>query len=53
MDKTWKREERQVAKAFNATRALMKGTREKSDVVHDMFLRGCEAKTTLGRGEVV
>lgn len=37
MDKAWKAEERIVAKAFNTTRALMKGTNEKSDIDSDMF----------------
>ena len=37
MDKTWKREERIVAKSFNSTRALMKGTNEKSDIVSELF----------------
>jgi hypothetical protein len=37
MDKAWKCEERIVAKAFNTTRALMKGTNEKSDIDSDMF----------------
>lgn len=36
-DKSWKREERIVAKSFNTTRALMKGTAEKSDIAHDIF----------------
>jgi hypothetical protein len=27
-DKSWKREEREVAKAFGTSRALMKGTKE-------------------------
>ena len=36
-DKTWKREERIIAKSFNSTRALMKGTNEKSDIDSDMF----------------
>jgi hypothetical protein len=37
MDKAWKLEERIVAKAFNTTRALMKGTNEKSDIDSDLF----------------
>ena len=37
MDKAWKREERTVAKAFNATRVLMKGTDEKGDFLTTAF----------------
>ena len=36
-DKAWKAEERKVAKAFGASRALMKGTGEKSDIDHPLF----------------
>lgn len=36
-DKAWKREEREVAKAFDTTRALMKGTNEKTDIQHALF----------------
>lgn len=36
-DRAWKREERTVAKAFNSTRALLKGTAEKSDIDSDVF----------------
>ena len=36
-DKAWKAEERKVAKEFGTTRALMKGTSEKSDVEHALF----------------
>jgi len=37
MDKAWKKEERTVAKEFGTTRALMKGTLEKSDIDHPFF----------------
>jgi len=37
MDKSWKKEERTVAKEFGTTRALMKGTSEKSDIEHAFF----------------
>jgi len=37
MDKSWKKEERTVAKEFGTTRALMKGTLEKSDIDHPFF----------------
>jgi len=37
MDKAWKKEERTVAKEFGTTRALMKGTSEKSDIEHALF----------------
>jgi len=37
MDKAWKKEERTVAKEFGTTRALMKGTLEKSDIDHPVF----------------
>lgn len=36
-DQTWKAEERRVAKIFRTTRALMKGTDEKSDIIHPLF----------------
>jgi len=36
-DKSWKAEERKVAKAFGSKRALMKGTGEKSDIDHPLF----------------
>ena len=36
-DKSWKAEERKVAKAFGSKRALMKGTSEKSDIDHPFF----------------
>jgi len=36
-DKSWKAEERKVAKAFGSKRALMKGTSEKSDIDHPVF----------------
>jgi len=36
-DKSWKREEREVAKAFGTQRALMKGTDEKTDIQHALF----------------
>jgi hypothetical protein len=44
MDKAWKREERIVAKAFNSSRALMKGTDEKSDIQHDLFCIDCKLR---------
>jgi hypothetical protein len=34
---TWKREEREVARAFNSSRALRTGTDEKSDVLSETF----------------
>jgi len=37
MDKSWKAEERKVARAFGTKRALMKGTSEKSDIDHPVF----------------
>lgn len=43
-DKTWKREERIIAKAFNTTRALMKGTGEKSDIDSEMFCVDCKLR---------
>jgi hypothetical protein len=36
--KQWKYEELQVAKKLNTSRKLMKGTDEKSDVIHDLFM---------------
>lgn len=36
-DKAWKAEERTVAKAFGTSRALMKGTAEKTDIQHALF----------------
>jgi hypothetical protein len=36
-DKSWKREEREVAKAFGTSRALMTGTDEKTDIQHKLF----------------
>lgn len=36
-DKAWKAEERKVAKSFGTSRALMKGTGEKSDINHPLF----------------
>lgn len=33
----WKREELRVAKMFGTSRALMKGTDEKSDIISDLF----------------
>ena len=34
----WKAEERAVAKIFGTTRALMKGTDEKNDIIHPVWL---------------
>ena len=34
----WKSEERTVAKMFGTSRALMKGTDEKSDIISDLFM---------------
>jgi hypothetical protein len=45
MDKSWKREERIIAKAFNSTRALMKGTNEKSDIISELFCIDVKLRT--------
>lgn len=37
-DKPWKAEERTVARMFGTSRALMKGTNEKSDIISDIFV---------------
>jgi len=36
-EKSWKKFERDIAKAFGTSRALMKGTDEKNDIDSDMF----------------
>ncbi|MBC8228276.1 hypothetical protein H8E77_01850 [bacterium] len=37
MGNLWKKEELEVAKAFFTKRRLMKGTDEKSDIIHELF----------------
>lgn len=40
----WKGEERKVAKLFNTSRALMKGTGIKEDIISDIFCVDCKLR---------
>jgi len=42
--KSWKQEERVIAKAFNTVRALGLGSDEKSDIKSDLFAVDCKCR---------
>jgi len=42
--KQWKYEERKVSKGLGTSRALMKGTSEKSDCIHNLFMVDCKLR---------
>lgn len=45
--KSWKHEERTIAKAFNTERALGLGSDEKSDIISDVFVVDAKVRKTF------